>query len=194
VRPPGASDRRPALAPATLALSIVPFTRWSCPHADVPIYARAPNPDDPHGWGKVAVRAASLKMHDMWTPRGVGIKHNQFPMNLGCDGAGVLEDGREAVIHLIVGDPEMLGPRRTLLTEQHQGTFADYVVVPPAPGGVASALIWLGGAACLRVGSRAGRRRSASWRPSPVRTRRSSPARFFSMVEGDTRGKIVFPV
>ena len=27
-------------------------------------------------------------MHDLWTLRGVGIKPDQFPMILGCDGAG----------------------------------------------------------------------------------------------------------
>jgi NADPH:quinone reductase-like Zn-dependent oxidoreductase len=132
-------------------------------------------------------------MHDMWTPRGVGIKHNQFPMNLGCDGAGVLEDGREAVIHSIIGDPETLDPRRTLLTEQHQGTFADYVVIPPAPGGVASALIQLGRAASLRVGvtGRSEAKRELATKPGAHQTFEPRA----SLLDGRRRhrGKIVFP-
>ncbi|GAA3857976.1 zinc-binding dehydrogenase [Saccharothrix violaceirubra] len=94
-----------------------------------------PEPVVPEGWVKVAVRAASLNMHDLWTLRGVGIKESAFPMILGCDGAGVLSDGTEVVLHSIIGDPswggeETLDPGRTLLTEKYQGTFADHVVVP----------------------------------------------------------------
>ncbi len=89
----------------------------------------------PDGWVAVTVTAASLNMHDMWTLRGVGIKPDQFPMILGCDGAGTLEDGTEVVLHSVIGDPswdgdETLDPKRTLLTEKHQGTFAETVVVP----------------------------------------------------------------
>ncbi|MCC8251418.1 zinc-binding dehydrogenase [Saccharothrix luteola] len=108
-----------------------------------------PEPEVPEGWVKVAVKAASLNMHDLWTLRGVGIKPEQFPMTLGCDGAGVLEDGTEVVLHSVIGDPdwsgdETLDPRRTLLTEKHQGTFAEYVVVPkrnalPKPAGLSFA-------------------------------------------------------
>jgi NADPH:quinone reductase-like Zn-dependent oxidoreductase len=114
------------------------------------VYAAQPNRDDPlaglvvgerdeptppPGWVKVGVRAASVNMHDLWTLRGVGIKPEQFPMTLGCDGAGVLADGTEVVVHGVVSaegwtGEETLDPRRTLLTEKHQGTFADYVVVP----------------------------------------------------------------
>jgi NADPH:quinone reductase-like Zn-dependent oxidoreductase len=116
------------------------------------VYAAEPNPDDPlagltsgdrpapqapDGWVTVNVKAASLNMHDIWTLRGVGIKPEQFPMILGCDGAGTLEDGTEVVLHSVIGDPawrgdETLDPRRTLLTEKHQGTFAEQVVVPAA--------------------------------------------------------------
>ena len=85
-------------------------------------------------------------MHDLWTLRGVGIKPDQFPMILGCDGAGRLADGTEVVLYPVIGDPsvagdETLDPKRTLLTEKHQGTFADTVVVParnavPKPTGL----------------------------------------------------------
>jgi hypothetical protein len=37
-------------------------------------------------------------MHDLWTLRGVGIKPDQFPMILGCDGAEWLADGTEVVL------------------------------------------------------------------------------------------------
>jgi NADPH:quinone reductase-like Zn-dependent oxidoreductase len=92
-------------------------------------------PGVPPGWVRVSVKAASLNMHDLWTLRGVGIKPDQFPMTLGCDGAGVLDDGTEVVLHSVITSPGWLGdetldPKRTLLTEKHQGTFADHVVVP----------------------------------------------------------------
>ncbi|MFD4190962.1 MULTISPECIES: quinone oxidoreductase family protein [Amycolatopsis] len=108
-----------------------------------------PEPEVPSGWVKVAVKAASLNMHDIWTLRGVGIKPDQFPMILGCDGAGVLEDGTEVVLHSVINAPgwqgdDTLDPKRTLLTEKYQGTFADYVVVParnavPKPAGLSFA-------------------------------------------------------
>ncbi|GAA5152455.1 zinc-binding dehydrogenase [Pseudonocardia eucalypti] len=109
------------------------------PNAENPLAALAagerPDPVAPDGWVTVRVSAASLNMHDIWTLRGVGIKADQFPMILGCDGAGTLDDGTEVVVHSVIGDPawsgdETLDPRRTLLTEKHQGTFAESVVVP----------------------------------------------------------------
>jgi NADPH:quinone reductase-like Zn-dependent oxidoreductase len=110
------------------------------------VVGERPDPEVPAGFVKVAVKAASLNMHDLWTLRGVGIKPEQFPMILGCDGAGVLEDGTEVVLHSVINDPswhgdDTLDPKRTLLTEKLQGTFADYVVVPernvlPKPAGM----------------------------------------------------------
>jgi NADPH:quinone reductase-like Zn-dependent oxidoreductase len=109
------------------------------PEPDNPLAAlvvgERPDPQAPEGWVPVSLRAASLNMHDLWTLRGVGIKPERFPMVLGCDGSGVLPDGTEVVIHSVIGDPgwtgeETLDPRRTLLTEKYQGTFADTVVVP----------------------------------------------------------------
>ncbi|MGH3930681.1 MAG: zinc-binding dehydrogenase [Pseudonocardiaceae bacterium] len=114
------------------------------------VYAAEPNPQDPlaalrvgerpepdvsPGFVPVTIRAASLNMHDLWTLRGVGIQPEQFPMILGCDGAGLLLDGSEVVLYPVVASPgwagdETLDPRRALLTEKLQGTFADTVVVP----------------------------------------------------------------
>jgi len=109
------------------------------PHPDDPlagvVVGERPEPKVPDGWSRVAVRAASLNRHDLWTLRGVGIKPDQFPMTLGCDGTGVTDDGRDVVLYPIIGQAGWVGdettdPKRTLLTEQHQGTFAEYVVVP----------------------------------------------------------------
>lgn len=120
------------------------------PNADDPlsslVVGERPDPEVPEGWVRVSMRSASLNMHDIWTLRGVGIKPDQFPMILGCDGAGVLDDGTEVVIHSVVNDPswhgdDTLDPKRTLLTEKYQGTFAESVVVPsrnvvPKPEGM----------------------------------------------------------
>ena len=94
-----------------------------------------PDPDVPAGWVRVQVRAASLNHHDLWSLRGVGLPADRLPMVLGCDAAGVTEDGREVVVHGLVGDPdwsgdETLDPRRSILSEVHQGTLAEQVVVP----------------------------------------------------------------
>ncbi|WP_205471026.1 zinc-binding dehydrogenase [Nocardioides sp. SYSU D00038] len=96
-----------------------------------------PDPQAPDGWTTVTVRAASLNHHDLWSLRGVGLKQEQLPMILGCDAAGTDEDGNEVVVHAVISDPswrgdETLDPRRSLLSERHQGTFADKVVVPRA--------------------------------------------------------------
>jgi NADPH:quinone reductase-like Zn-dependent oxidoreductase len=94
-----------------------------------------PEPDVPDGWTTVAVRAASLNHHDLWSLRGVGLADSALPMILGCDAAGVDEDGREVLVHAVVSsedwrDDETLDPRRSLLSERHQGTFAERVAVP----------------------------------------------------------------
>ena len=94
-----------------------------------------PEPEAPDGWARVTVRAASLNHHDLWSLRGVGLPADRLPMVLGCDAAGVDEDGNEVVVHAIVGDPdhrgdETLDPRRSILSERYPGTLAEQVVVP----------------------------------------------------------------
>jgi NADPH:quinone reductase-like Zn-dependent oxidoreductase len=94
-----------------------------------------PDPQAPEGWVKVNVRAASLNHHDLWSLRGVGLPADRLPMILGCDAAGVTDDGQEVVVHGLVGDPgwdgdETLDPKRSILSEVHQGTLAEQVVVP----------------------------------------------------------------
>ena len=95
-----------------------------------------PDTEVPEGWLRVHVRAASLNHHDLWSLKGVGLLADRLPMILGCDAAGVLDDGSPVVVHGVLGDPEAgggdetLDPRRTLLSELHPGTFADTVAVP----------------------------------------------------------------
>lgn len=94
-----------------------------------------PDPAPPEEWTTVAVRAASLNHHDLWTLRGVGISEDRLPIVLGCDAAGIDEDGNEVLVHAVIpgsgwqGD-ETLDPRRSLLSERHDGTFAEWVAVP----------------------------------------------------------------
>lgn len=99
------------------------------------VVGERPDPVAPDGWTTVTVKAASLNHHDLWSLRGVGLKAEALPMILGCDAAGYDEDGNEVVVHAVVSDPDWSGdetfdPRRSLLSERHQGTFADQVVVP----------------------------------------------------------------
>ena len=90
----------------------------------------------PEGWVRVHVRAASLNHHDLWSLRGVGLLADRLPMILGCDAAGLLDDGSPVVVHAVIGDPEAgggdetLDPKRTLLSELHPGTLAETVAVP----------------------------------------------------------------
>lgn len=94
----------------------------------------APAPDAPDGWTTVDVRAASLNHHDLWSLRGVGLRAEQLPMVLGTDAAGVTADGREVVVHAVIGGPDgrdvPADEPRSLLSERYPGTFAERVAVP----------------------------------------------------------------
>ena len=99
------------------------------------VVGERPDAEAPDGWTTVTVKAASLNHHDLWSLRGVGLREEALPMILGCDAAGIDEEGNEVVVHAVIADPdwsgdETLDPRRSLLSERHQGTFADTVVVP----------------------------------------------------------------
>ncbi len=94
-----------------------------------------PAPEAPDGWATVTVKAASLNHHDLWSLRGVGLSRDRLPMILGCDAAGIDEEGNEVVVHSVITedswrDDETLDPRRSILSERHQGTFAERVAVP----------------------------------------------------------------
>src|SRR5262245_62716657 len=102
-------------------------------------------PACPDGWTTVTVKAAALNHRDGWTLRGVGSSEDRLPLVLGCDAAGLDENGNEVVLHAVIADPdagggdETLDPARSLLSERHDGTFAERVMVPrrnllPKPG------------------------------------------------------------
>lgn len=128
-------------------------------HPDAPLdgltIGEMPDPTPDDGWVRVAVRAASLNHHDLWSLKGVGLPADRLPMILGCDAAGVLDDGSEVIVHGVVGDPaagggdETLDPRRSLLSEFYPGTLADYVCVPQRNVLPKPASITFGDAACL---------------------------------------------
>src|SRR6185312_6579874 len=99
------------------------------------VVGERPDPVAPEGWTTVTVKAASLNHHDLWSLQGVGLRAEALPMILGCDAAGYDEDGNEVVVHAIINDPlwsgdETLDPKRSILSERYQGTFAESVVVP----------------------------------------------------------------
>jgi NADPH:quinone reductase-like Zn-dependent oxidoreductase len=119
------------------------------------VIGERPEPADlPADWTTVTVKAASLNHHDLWSLQGVGLKEQALPMILGCDAAGLDEDGNPVVVHAVISDPDWTGdettdPSRSLLSERHQGTLAERVAVPrrnvlPLPAGYS-----LEEAACL---------------------------------------------
>jgi NADPH:quinone reductase-like Zn-dependent oxidoreductase len=93
-----------------------------------------PDPVVPEGWVRVAVKAAAINHHDVWTLRGVATAPENLPIVLGSDAAGTLDDGTAVIVHAVLGDPskgdETLDPKRSLLSEVHDGTHAEFVTVP----------------------------------------------------------------
>ena len=93
-------------------------------------------PPSPDGWVTVTVRVAALNHHDIWSLRGVGLAEDQLPMILGCDAAGVDEEGNDVIVHAVIGDADAGGgdetydPKRSLLSEKYAGTIAERVRVP----------------------------------------------------------------
>ncbi|GAA0926553.1 zinc-binding dehydrogenase [Kribbella koreensis] len=109
--------------------------------ADDPISAlevgERPEPVAADGWVTVDVKATALNHHDLWSLKGVGLAEKNLPMILGCDAAGIDPDGNEVVVHAVISDPswkgdETLDPKRSLLSEVHQGTLAQKIAVPAA--------------------------------------------------------------
>lgn len=113
-----------------------------------------PSPDVPDGWARVTVKAASINHHDVWSLRGVGLRSESLPMILGCDAAGFDDDGNEVLVHAVISDPNWVGdetmdPKRSLLSERYQGTFAETVVVPQRNVIAKPAGLSMSQAACL---------------------------------------------
>ncbi len=119
------------------------------------VVGERPEPDVAPGWTTVQVKAASLNHHDLWTLRGVGIKPEQFPMILGCDAAGVdTATGEDVIVHSVISGPgwtgdETLDPKRSLLSERHQGSIAELVTVPSGNVVPKPAELSFADAACL---------------------------------------------
>jgi len=122
-------------------------------------------PDVPPGWARVRLRAASLNHHDLWSLKGVGLPADRLPMTLGCDGAGIDDDGNEVVVPAgnLVPKPAGLSwtdaaclptawltAYRMLFTQSGLAP-GDTVLVQGAGGGVATALVSLAAATGLRV-------------------------------------------
>ncbi len=99
------------------------------------VVGERPEPEAADGSKTISVRATSLNHHDLWSLRGVGLARERLPMILGCDAAGLDEEGNEVIVHSVItsdgwrGD-DTLDPQRSILSERHQGTFAERVVVP----------------------------------------------------------------
>jgi NADPH:quinone reductase-like Zn-dependent oxidoreductase len=99
------------------------------------VIGERPDPSPRPGWVTVDLKAAALNHHDVWSLRGVGLPADRLPMVLGCDGAGTDENGAEVIVHAVIPSDgwrgeETLDPRRTLLSELHDGTLAEKVLVP----------------------------------------------------------------
>jgi len=114
------------------------------------IAGNRPEPEIPEGWVRVKVSHASLNRHDLFTLQGITAHAEgiSFPMILGNDGAGTLNDGTTVVIYPVLGSndwrgDETLDPHWHILSEFVQGTFAEYVAVPmrnaiPLPNGISA--------------------------------------------------------
>lgn len=95
-----------------------------------------PEPAIPAGWARVRMRAACLNHHDLWTLRGVGVREQDLGTPLGTDAAGVTDDGREVVVHAVLGsagpgEDETIAADLHLLSERGvSGTHAEWVAVP----------------------------------------------------------------
>jgi NADPH:quinone reductase-like Zn-dependent oxidoreductase len=93
-------------------------------------------PAVPDGWTTVELRAASLNHHDVWNMRGVGVQEAWLPCVLGSDGAGVDAEGNEVIVYPLIADPdagggdETLDPRRRMISDGIDGTFAHRIAVP----------------------------------------------------------------
>ena len=91
----------------------------------------------PDGWTRVKISHASLNRHDLFTLRGITAHAEgiSYPMILGNDAAGTLDDGTPVVIYPMMGNAdwrgdETLDPAWHIPSEFISGTFADYAAVP----------------------------------------------------------------
>src|ERR1044071_6725825 len=96
-----------------------------------------PEPIVPEEWVRVKVNHASLNRHDIFTLQGMS-GHPEgitYPIILGNDAAGTLDDGTPVVIYPMMGSDdwrgdETLDPGWHIPSEFIHGTFAEYAAVP----------------------------------------------------------------
>jgi NADPH:quinone reductase-like Zn-dependent oxidoreductase len=111
------------------------------------------------GWVRIKMLAASLNQHDIFTLKGIGIVPLKFPLIMGCEGVGQLENGEKVLIYPVMnadgyhGD-ETLDPTRNVPSELIQGTLAEYTMMPksnliPLPEGMESEVASVLGCAWL---------------------------------------------
>jgi D-arabinose 1-dehydrogenase-like Zn-dependent alcohol dehydrogenase len=100
------------------------------------VVGEMPEPVLQEGWVRVRVTHASLNRHDVFTLLGITAQEQPipFPMIVGNDGAGVLDDGTPVVIYPVMGSEvwhgdETLDPGLHIFSELVPGTMADYVAV-----------------------------------------------------------------
>jgi NADPH:quinone reductase-like Zn-dependent oxidoreductase len=101
------------------------------------VIGERPEPQIPPGWSKVKVTHASLNRHDLFTLMGLSgqTQPTPFPMIMGNDAVGTLEDGTSVIVYPLIssadwhGD-ETLDPGWHVFSELIPGTMADYVAVP----------------------------------------------------------------
>jgi NADPH:quinone reductase-like Zn-dependent oxidoreductase len=102
------------------------------------VVGERPEPTPRPEWSVVTVRAAALNAHDLWALRGVGLPAKQLPRILGADAAGTDEAGNDVVVYPVIPRRGNLPPTGRdpvfdpLLSEEHDGTLAQRVLVPTA--------------------------------------------------------------
>ena len=114
------------------------------------VIGEQPEPTIHDGWIRVKVSHASLNRHDIFTLRGITSDDQPlvYPMIMGNDGAGTLDDGTEVIIYPLMGSEdwrgdETLDPTWHIFSEKVPGTLADYVAIPrrnaiPKPEGIST--------------------------------------------------------
>ena len=114
------------------------------------VVGERPDPVVQEGWVRVKMTHVSLNRHDVFTLRGLSAQEEPipFPMILGNDGAGLLDDGTPVVIYPVMGTDswkgdETIDPHWHIFSELVPGTMADYVAVPkrnalPLPEGLSA--------------------------------------------------------
>ncbi len=66
-------------------------------------------PEPKQGWVKIRMLAISLNQHDIFTLRGIGVVPLKFPLTMGCEGVGVLENGQKVLIYPVITAPNYHG-------------------------------------------------------------------------------------